>query len=119
MGSAAAGWAAAGCAAAARVVTPRAMEARAEATAAGTAAAARAEEEELHTSESSCALAAVFSSLPFSAVRSWLSSFAFFSRFFSFSYVFSTTSCSLAYLLRYSCACGCVSLPAATSSSRL
>mmetsp|Transcript_8843 Transcript_8843/g.23428 ORF Transcript_8843/g.23428 Transcript_8843/m.23428 type:complete len:247 (+) Transcript_8843:2243-2983(+) len=50
-------------------------------------------------SESSCARAAVFSSFPRSALRSWLRCFAFCSRFFSFSYVFSTTSCSFAYLL--------------------
>ena len=50
-------------------------------------------------SESSCARIAVFSSLPRSALSSWFSCFAFLSRFFSFSYVLSTTSWSLAYLL--------------------
>ena len=38
-------------------------------------------------------------------------------QFFSFSYVFSTTSCSFEYLLLYSCACATVSFPAAVSSS--
>ena len=51
-------------------------------------------------SESSCARAAATSSFAFSPVRSWLSAFAFLSRFFSFSYVFSTTPWSFVYLLR-------------------
>ena len=66
---------------------------------------------------SSCARAAAFSSFARSAPRSVFSCFAFLSRFFSFSYVLSTTSCSFEYLLLYSCACATVSFPAAVSSS--